>query len=81
MRGLIETTFVSLDGVIESAAKWSLPLWSDEQKAYVNNELADYGAFLLGRVTYEEFAATSASAAAGSHLHSQFVQDLHDADV
>jgi hypothetical protein len=58
MRKLIEATFVSLDGAIESPAKWSMLLWSDEQKAYVNNQLADHYAFLLGRVTYEEFAAT-----------------------
>ena len=58
MMKLIEATFVSLDGAIESPAKWSMPLWSDEQKAYVNNQLADRHAFLLGRVTYEECAAT-----------------------
>jgi len=58
MRTLIEATFVSLDRAIESAAIRSLPLWSDDQKAYVNNQLADHYAFLPGRVTYEEAAAT-----------------------
>jgi len=58
MRRLIEATYVSLDGVIESPATWSMPYWDEEQRSYVNSRLADYDAFLLGRVTYQEFAAT-----------------------
>ena len=48
MRKLIEATYVSLDGVIESPANWSLPFWDEEQKAYVNNQLAECDAFLAG---------------------------------
>src|SRR5215470_7000690 len=57
MRKLIEATFVSLDGVVESPEKWALPYFDDENKSYALSRLADIDAFLLGRVTYEKFAA------------------------
>jgi dihydrofolate reductase len=57
MRKLIEATLVSLDGVVGSPQDWALPRWDDENKAYAQAALADVGAFLLGRVTYEMFAA------------------------
>jgi dihydrofolate reductase len=57
MRKLIEATLVSLDGVVGSPQEWALPRWDDENKAYAQAALADVGAFLLGRVTYEMFAA------------------------
>jgi dihydrofolate reductase len=57
MRKLIEATLVSLDGVVGSPQEWALPRWDEENKAYAQAALADVGAFLLGRVTYEIFAA------------------------
>lgn len=56
MRKLIEATLVSLDGVVGSPQEWALPRWGDENKAHAQAALADVGAFLLGRVTYEMFA-------------------------
>jgi len=56
MRKLIEATFVSLDGIVESPEKWALPFWGNEHKAHVTQQLAGCDAFLLGRVTYEKFA-------------------------
>lgn len=32
MRKLVEATFVSLDGVIESPERWALPLWGPADK-------------------------------------------------
>jgi dihydrofolate reductase len=58
MRKLIEATFVSLDGIVESPEKWALPYFAEENKRAALAALADVDAFLLGRVTYEEFAAT-----------------------
>jgi dihydrofolate reductase len=58
MRKLIEATFVSLDGVVESPEKWAHPYWTDENKNYALSQLSDVDAFLLGRVTYELFAAS-----------------------
>jgi dihydrofolate reductase len=57
MRKLIEATLVSLDGVVGSPEEWALPCWDDQNKAHAQAQLADVDAFLLGRVTYEKFAA------------------------
>jgi dihydrofolate reductase len=58
MRRLIEATFVSLDGVIESQEKWALPYFSGESKSEALAELASVDTFLLGRETYQKFAAS-----------------------
>lgn len=57
MRRIIATEFMTLDGVVEAPEKWSLDYWNDESEKYKNDELRDTGALLLGRVTYEVFAA------------------------
>lgn len=56
MRKLVESTFVSLDGVIENPQNWSPPYWDDEHSAYARKLLWDADALLLGRKTYEAFA-------------------------
>ena len=53
MRKLIESTLVSVDGVIESPERWAI--FDDESSQLSMQELDDYEAFLLGRVTYERF--------------------------
>jgi len=57
MRTLAATLFMSLDGVVESPEKWSFQFWSDETQKFKLNELRVTDALLLGRVTYEGFAA------------------------
>jgi dihydrofolate reductase len=57
MRKLIESTFVSLDGVVGSPERWALPYFDDENKNYALSRLSEVDTFLLGRVTYEKFAA------------------------
>jgi dihydrofolate reductase len=56
MGKLVESTFVSLDGVIENPQNWSPPYWDDEHRAYASKLLWDADALLLGRKTYEGFA-------------------------
>ncbi|MBW4437137.1 MAG: dihydrofolate reductase family protein [Pleurocapsa minor GSE-CHR-MK-17-07R] len=56
MRKLVVTTFLSLDGVMENPA-WSAPYWNDEIAAFKGEETDGSDALLLGRVTYEGFAA------------------------
>ena len=56
MRNLAVSEFVSLDGVIENPS-WSLQFMGEEQQKYKLDELSASDALLLGRVTYEEFAA------------------------
>jgi dihydrofolate reductase len=56
MRKLVESTFVTVDGVISSPEKWGPPYWDDEHNAYAHDLLFAADALLLGRVTYEGFA-------------------------
>ncbi|GAA4585644.1 dihydrofolate reductase family protein [Planotetraspora phitsanulokensis] len=56
MRKLIESTFVTLDGVISSPEKWGSPYWDEEHAAYGDALFSSSDALLLGRVTYEAFA-------------------------
>lgn len=55
MRKLVESTLVSLDGVIESPNRWSL--FDDEAAQVSMQELDNYDAFVMGRATYEFFKA------------------------
>jgi dihydrofolate reductase len=56
MRKLVESTFMTLDGVISNPQEWSPPYWDAEHSAYAEKLLAPAGALLLGRDTYEGFA-------------------------
>jgi len=53
MRKLIESTLVSLDGVVESPERWAT--FDAEATALSLKELGNYDAFVMGRVTYEKF--------------------------
>ncbi|MCI4345371.1 MAG: dihydrofolate reductase family protein [Thermoplasmata archaeon] len=56
-RKVSATFFVTLDGVIADPHKWSFPYWNDEIAKFKDDELKRTGALLLGRKTYEVFAA------------------------
>jgi dihydrofolate reductase len=55
MRKLIESTLVSLDGVIEAPERWAS--FDAEAAAFSLEQLGNYDAFVMGRVTYEKFFA------------------------
>ena len=57
MRKLVVTEFLSLDGVMENPA-WTFPYWNDEIAAFKTEEKNTSDALLLGRVTYQAFAAS-----------------------
>lgn len=57
MRKLVVSEFVSLDGVMENPM-WTFQFGSDEQQKFKFDELKAADALLLGRVTYEGFAAS-----------------------
>lgn len=65
MRKVIVSEFMSLDGVIEAPgpahdfkhAGWTMPYWGDDIAAFKKAELFAADALLLGRKTYEGFAA------------------------
>ena len=55
MRKLIESTLISLDGVIESPERWAI---FDEEAAQMSmRDLDNYDAFIMGRVAYERLRA------------------------
>lgn len=56
MRKVVVTEFVSLDGVMEAPA-WTAPYWNDEIAKFKGDETNASDALLLGRVTYQGFAA------------------------
>jgi dihydrofolate reductase len=56
MSRLVESTFVTLDGVIGDPQVWGPPYWDDEHGSYAHNLLFSADALLLGRATYEGFA-------------------------
>src|SRR4030095_4542657 len=57
MRKLVEATFVSLDGVTEAPERWAMPFFGGAKDHFLA-ELNRFDALLLGRATYEKFAAT-----------------------
>jgi dihydrofolate reductase len=56
VRKVIASEFVSLDGVMEEPG-WTFQFSSEEQDQFKFDELAASDALLLGRLTYEGFAA------------------------
>lgn len=57
MRRIVAGLFLSLDGVMEAPERWSPPYFNDEMGAAIGATMAESDAMLLGRVTYEEWAA------------------------
>ncbi len=57
MRKIVAGLFVSLDGVVEAPERWQGPYANDEMGRTVGSQMAAADTMLLGRRTYEEFAA------------------------
>ncbi|GGT25800.1 dihydrofolate reductase family protein [Nonomuraea spiralis] len=56
-RKIVAGLFVSLDGVVEAPERWHFPYLSEEMGAAVGGMYAEADTLLMGRVTYEAFAA------------------------
>jgi dihydrofolate reductase len=56
VRNIVVTEFVSLDGVMEEPG-WTFEYWNDEIAKFKGEESTASDALLLGRVTYQGFAA------------------------
>lgn len=56
MRKVVVTEFLSLDGVMEAPA-WTAPYWNDEIAKFKGEEQDTSDVLLLGRMTYQGFAA------------------------
>jgi dihydrofolate reductase len=69
MRKLVASFFISLDGVVQGPgpgddfelAGWTMPYWDDDVAAFVQAGMEAADTLLLGRVTYQGFAAAFAS--------------------
>ncbi len=56
-RKIVAGLFISLDGVVEAPHEWHFPYFNDEMGEAVDSQIAAADTMLLGRVTYQEFAA------------------------
>lgn len=56
MGKLVESTFVTLDGVISDPHEWGMPYWDEQHHGYAMQLLDPAESLLLGRDTYEGFA-------------------------
>lgn len=54
---LVATEYLTLDGIFEEPGHWSRPFFGEEAQRFKLEELQAGDALLLGRVTYEGFAA------------------------
>src|SRR5579862_1659565 len=54
---LVATEYTSLDGVFEEPGEWSFPFFNEQAAQFKWRELQATDALLLGRRTYEGFAA------------------------
>ncbi len=57
MRKVAASLFLSLDGVSEAPELWHFPYFNDEMRAVIGAAMSSSDAFLLGRRTYEDWAA------------------------
>jgi len=57
MKKISAGLFISLDGVVEAPETWHFPYFNDEMGEIVGSQMAAADTMLLGRRTYEEFAA------------------------
>ncbi len=57
MTKIVSSTFVSLDGVVNHMDRWHFDYIDDESGAIALDQLTATGALLMGRKTYESYAA------------------------
>jgi dihydrofolate reductase len=58
MRKLIESTFVSLNGIVEDPSRWAMTYFDEVAAADSLEALLRSDAMLMGRGTYEYLGAT-----------------------
>jgi dihydrofolate reductase len=57
MRKIINSTYITLDGVIDNPM-WTMPYFDEEAAAFAGSQTDAADALLMGRATYEGFAAS-----------------------
>ncbi|GAA4063313.1 dihydrofolate reductase family protein [Actinomadura miaoliensis] len=58
MGKIVALNYVSLDGVVERPDKWTFEYFAPEHAKFAHGQLFNSDALLLGRVTYDGFAAS-----------------------
>ncbi|MDH6463744.1 dihydrofolate reductase [Micromonospora sp. A200] len=56
MRKLINSTYITLDGVIENPM-WTMPYFDEEAAAFAGGQTDEADALLMGRITYDGMSA------------------------
>jgi dihydrofolate reductase len=65
MRNIVAAVMVSLDGVVEAPETWTGPYMAPDLGQEIGSTMAQADAMLLGRKTYETFAASFADQSGG----------------
>src|ERR671939_334804 len=81
MRKIVANFFISLDGVVERPDQWHFPYFNDEMGEVVGAGMAASHTMLLGRRTYEEFAAFWPSQTEPPADHMNGIQKSRDASA
>lgn len=79
MRKILATMFISLDGVVEAPDQWHFPYFNEEMGVAVDRVLGGADTLLLGRKTYETFAAAWPEREAAGGEDAGFAKILGDA--
>jgi dihydrofolate reductase len=58
MARLVAYEYVTLDGVMEAPEDWQFPYVTDDVAELIQAQILEADAILLGRTTYEIFAAS-----------------------
>ena len=65
MRKIVAGLFMSLDGVVEAPENWTGPYFNDEIGQEIGSVMAGGDTMLMGRKTYQTFAASFAGQSGG----------------
>lgn len=76
VRKIAAGLFVSLDGVVETPERWSMPYFNEELGQEVGAQMAAADTLLVGRITYQGFAAAFAGQSGGDADHMNSVQKV-----
>ena len=72
MRRVVSGLFVSLDGVVAAPETWTGPYFCPEVGQTIGELMGSGDTVLLGRVTYQTFAASFANDTSGNPMSAQF---------
>jgi dihydrofolate reductase len=65
VRKIVAGLFMSLDGVVEAPEAWTGPYFNEESQQEIGSIIAEGDTLLLGRKTYEMFAASFSGQSGG----------------